>query len=454
MSPFLSQNRPLRLTTLCVLYCAQGIPDGFVRTALKNYLYDRGVSVDDVGNVVAMVSLPWMMKWAWGPFIDRYGYAPMGRRRPWILLAQSLMAVTLIGMLLIPDVSTNLRLLAAMVLLVNICASLQDVSVDALAVDMLPPQERGAANGFMYASSYGGTLVGGGLLGTVLVSAGLTAAIGAQVGMLAAIIMFPLFLRERPGDLLAPRRGSAARWSPTASATRPDSLGQVFRMLFRAYSLRSTLMAAVLAALSLVAVNAHFVYWPKHAQDQLGWSTEAWVGLEGGWGAILGLAGSVAGGLLATAIGAKRAVITALMSMSACWFSYAWLSDYWNNETAISALFMAESAIAGALQVTMFALFMGICWAPVAATQFTSYTAMMNFANMLGANQADVIQESFGIVDSHVALGCLQLALVAAALAIDPDQTRRKLGAGERPTSPPDAPEMDAGLVFPPEPPR
>jgi hypothetical protein len=221
--------------------------------------------------------------------------------------------------------------------------------------------------------------------------------------------------------------------------------------LFRAYSLRSTVLGAVLASLSLVAVNAHFVYWPKYVQDSLGWSADAWVTLEGGWGSGLGLAGSVAGGLLATAIGAKRAVLLSLAAMSACWFSYALLENYWSNAAVISGLFMAESAIAGALQVTMFALFMGICWLPVAATQFTSYTAMMNFANMLGAKQAYAIESGFGIVNSHVALGVLQLALVVVALAINPDETRRKLGGGQPPA---DGPEIDAGLAFPPEPPR
>jgi MFS transporter, PAT family, beta-lactamase induction signal transducer AmpG len=108
----LDRHRPLRLATLCVLYAAQGTPDGFVRIALKNYLIDLGVSVDAIGTVVAMVSWPWAMKWVWGPVIDRYGYAPMGRRRPWILLAQGLMAVTLTAMLLIPNLAVNIRLLA------------------------------------------------------------------------------------------------------------------------------------------------------------------------------------------------------------------------------------------------------------------------------------------------------------------------------------------------------
>ena len=46
-------------------------------------------------------------------------------------------------------------------LLANVCVAMQEVAVDALAVDLLTEQERGVANGLMYGSSYLGTALGG-----------------------------------------------------------------------------------------------------------------------------------------------------------------------------------------------------------------------------------------------------------------------------------------------------
>ena len=178
MNFYLNQNRSLRLTTLCVLYAAQGIPDGFVRIALKTYLIGRHVPTEAVGKVVAMVSWPWALKFLWGPFIDRFGYLPMGRRRPWILAAQTGMACTLASMLLIPGLTGSIPALALMVLLVNMFASLQDVSVDALAIDLLPAKERGVANGFMYGSNYAGSFIGGAILGQCILHYGFPTAIG------------------------------------------------------------------------------------------------------------------------------------------------------------------------------------------------------------------------------------------------------------------------------------
>ena len=59
MNLTLSDNRSLRLTTLCVLYVSQGMPDGFVRTGLKTYLIAHGATLAEVAHVIALVSWPW-----------------------------------------------------------------------------------------------------------------------------------------------------------------------------------------------------------------------------------------------------------------------------------------------------------------------------------------------------------------------------------------------------------
>ncbi|MCA9260136.1 MAG: MFS transporter [Planctomycetales bacterium] len=449
MPAYLSENRALRLLTLCVLYSAQGIPDGFVRTALKNYLYSRDVSVAATGTVIAMVSWPWMLKWIWGPVIDRHGYPPMGRRRPWILFAQLMMGVSLVGLWLTPDLASDLRMLAAMVLAVNVFASLQDVAVDALAIDLLPASERGAANGFMYASSFAGNFVGGKVLGDLLVNQGLSSAMSLQIALLAIIGAFPLLLRERRGDVLLPWFGGSRDQSKALAWTRPDSMGDVLRKLRRAYSIRSTLLGAVLATLTLLTVNAHFVYWPQYVQEQLGWKTTDWLTLEGGWGSACGLAGAVAMGLVSTACGAKRTVAASMIAVGCCWLAYTGLHQQWTSPRVIATLFVVEQGLAAAVQVSLFSLFMGICSPAVAATQFTSYMALMNLGNALGAKFAATITSQFGIVHSHTALALTQFALVGVALAIDPDQTRRELGEETEQES---LAATDGGLPFPPDP--
>ena len=319
-----------------------------------------------------------------------------------------------------------------MVLVVNMFASLQDVSVDALAVDLLPEKERGLANGFMYGASYGGNAIGGVLLGTIILQYGFSTAVGLQVAMLLAIAAFPLFFREKPGDLLLPNRAAAAEHASAHDLGRASSLAELFGLLLRAFSLRSSILAGVLAFLSLVAVNSHLVFWPTFLQQELGWTQQQWLALEGGWSVWFGLSGSVFGGLLASVIGAKRTVIASLMGFVLLWLAYVLGEASWTSRSFVFSMFLVESTLAGLLQVSMFALFMGICWPPVAATQFTAYMALMNLSNGFGALLAGPLVANFAIANSHYVLAGLQFALIGVVLAIDPHQVRRVSGRNAR----------------------
>lgn len=420
MKLFLSVNAPLRISTLCVLYAAQGIPDGFVRIALKTYLIGQQVSTEAVGTIIAMVSWPWALKWVWGPFIDRFGYRPMGRRRPWILAAQIGMAVTLTTMLFIPELTDNIRAIAAMVLLVNIFASLQDVSVDALAVDLLPAEERGIANGFMYGSSYAGSFIGGAVLGSSILWYGFPTAIATQVSILLLIAAVPFFFRERPGDMMLPGPGAKHHDSRHPEAEGPTSLSELFRDLIHAFMLRSSLLGALLAVLALVPINSHLIVWPVYLQRQLGWTSAEWLHLEGQLAVWLGLGGSLAGGGVASLIGAKRTVLLSLTLLGGCWISYFLLENSWTNSTVVTVLFLAESILAAFLQVSMFALFMGLCAPKVAATQFTAYMALLNVSNGIGAKLAGTFEQLLGVSTMHLALAGIQVLLLVIVVGITP----------------------------------
>ena len=214
----LSESPRIRLFTLCALYAAQGIPWGFVFVTLKAWLGAAGLSVDSVGEILVLGGLPWVFKPLWGPVIDAVGPTSLGRRRPWIVVAQLGMVLTLAAMMGIPDLETDLVVLGWMVFTHNVFNSLQDVSVDALAVDLLTETERGRANGLMYGSKYGGGMIGGAGMAALAGTVGLKGALLLQVGLLAAIMLLPLLLLERPGERRFP-------WEPRSGPAAPREVG-------------------------------------------------------------------------------------------------------------------------------------------------------------------------------------------------------------------------------------
>jgi PAT family beta-lactamase induction signal transducer AmpG len=197
----MADNRAQRISTLCALYLAQGIPWGFMDITLVNYLIDSGITIGDTAKVASFILLPWAFKLIWAPLIDTVTIRSMGRRRSWIIGAQLMMALTLMGILMIPDITKDLTLLGWMFFTHNIFASLQDVATDALAVDILPSDEQGQANGMMWASKLVGYGGGGYLFAELIRSTGGTiqVAVLMQMALLGAIMILPMRWLERAG---------------------------------------------------------------------------------------------------------------------------------------------------------------------------------------------------------------------------------------------------------------
>ena len=200
----LTENRLRRMVSLCVLYFAQGLPWGFVTVAFASYLSDNGFTPQEIGILFATVALPWTFKWIWGPVIDTLNLPQFGTRRLWILFAQFGMAISIGTLLLVPNLTDQIDLVIKLIFVHNIFASLQDVSTDALAVDVLRDDEVSKANGYMFASKRGGMIVGGAVLGGFVKTIGIKGMLSIQLPILLLIMVLPLFLHEKPGTRLFP----------------------------------------------------------------------------------------------------------------------------------------------------------------------------------------------------------------------------------------------------------
>ncbi len=200
----ITENRAKKVVTLCLLYFAQGLPSGFAGVTFAAYLVANGVSVAEIAILFATVSLPWTFKWIWGPIVDSVFIEKYGPRRQWILFAQTGMALTLGSLLLVPDLNGQIDLVARILFVHNIFSSLQDVATDALAVEVLEPDEVAKVNGLMFAAKRVGIIMGGAVLGILISKIGISGVITAQLVMLLLIITLPLTMVEKPGVQLFP----------------------------------------------------------------------------------------------------------------------------------------------------------------------------------------------------------------------------------------------------------
>ncbi len=417
----LTTDKWLRVTTLCILYFAQGFPWGFMLTALLSFLASKGLTLAESGQLTAMAYLPWTFKLFWGPIIDSFTYRVMGRRRPWILFAQFGMALTLIAMVWMGDLSSNIGLLGWMFFFHNCFASLQDVSCDALAVDILLPEEQGKVNGAMWGSKVIGTGMGAVVMGTLLVSSRLVFAIVAQTILMFIIISFPLFILERPGE----KRFTWSRVSSNAPIEEIRSIKNpinVIKDLVHAFSKRPCFFAGLFILISAINQGINSGVLPVYYSSTLNWQSDTYSQVSGGPGAILEFFGAILGGVLADRFGRRKVFFLG-------WGSFSVLSGifgllvlttdqlpYWFQVFYL----VVYPALVAVGTVSMFALAMALSWSKASATMFTSYMAISNMSVVIGGKLIEPLSEVMSIGQIYIVMMFVCLAPVVFLKSMDP----------------------------------
>ena len=92
----LAESSRMRYAAGSSMYFAQGIPQGLLGITIPAWLASQGVSASDIGSYLAVIVLPWAFKLVTGPFMDRFQFRPMGKRRPWVLAAQLGLSISLL----------------------------------------------------------------------------------------------------------------------------------------------------------------------------------------------------------------------------------------------------------------------------------------------------------------------------------------------------------------------
>ena len=421
----LVESYSARVFTLCALYVAQGIPWGFITVTFVTYLAAEGFAAKDLAMLLTLGTLPWSVKFCWGPVIDRFQYRPMGRRRPWILVAQTGMITLLTLMVFFIDVEKDVTTIAYMFLVYNIFTSLQDVSTDALAVDILKPQELEKVNGYMFTAKTLGGMIGGAGLGTIISYTGIRGALIVQIPILIAIMMVPLYMRERPGEKLFPwSEDQNLAFENTVSSNQNfiDIIGKVKT----AFSLKSTQLGILL---SLFVSLSHFLIplLPLLFLRELDWSQERFNATKGGLVLIITMFGYLAGGYLGKKFGGKSVIIYSTTIGALVTAFWGLTESWWGSEFYLVFIWSLAEFMMAIVSISIYSLMMRITWSEVGGTQFTGYMAMMNLSAIIGYQIAAPLSERFDYPTLFLIAAVFETLIIATALFIDPDETRREL---------------------------
>ncbi len=148
---------------LITLYFLQGFPSGLLVHAMPALLRSSGVALEWIG-FLKLLALPWVLRFIWAPFVDRFYIQKWGAHRSWIIAMQILVIASVLALML-ADMSrlsqSDLFIIMGIIFLINLFCATQDIATDALAVKMLPTHLRGLGNSVQVSAYKIGLLFGG-----------------------------------------------------------------------------------------------------------------------------------------------------------------------------------------------------------------------------------------------------------------------------------------------------
>ncbi|XP_036383511.1 major facilitator superfamily domain-containing protein 3 isoform X1 [Megalops cyprinoides] len=207
-----------KLLFLGLLYFVQGMPYGLQSSLLPIYLRSSGLSLTKI-SLTKVLYFPWVLKVLWAPLVDQ-----VGTKRKWLVATMSGLSLTCLACTVLSP-AAEFAPVATALLAMNVLASVQDIAVDSVAVQLLQQREE---------VGYGNTAqVVGYKLGSVAAGGGLLAVVdavgwGSLFLALSAVYCAVSLHTWRTAALSAPAKGhSTARTSHTA----PQNPWRVWRDL-------------------------------------------------------------------------------------------------------------------------------------------------------------------------------------------------------------------------------
>lgn len=397
------------------LYLVEGLPYAIVNTIALAVFKDMGVDNGTLGPLTTLISLPWLVKPLWSPFMDIFR-----SKRWWILLTQFTMTA-LLALIAFCLPFCTMTVLLALFVLVAFASATHDISADGYYMLALDRQRQSSFVGIRNTFYRGGLVLGQGLLvmlGGVLQkrSGDIPRAWGTVIlisaVLLALIALYHAFrLPKVPDD--ADRRES--RTSSQIWAEFAESFRSFFLKKGVWWAIAFMLLFRLPEALSLNLLYPFF----KDGADVggLGAGTEMYGLVYGTFGVVALLLGGILGGLYASRRGLRRAMWPMALSLALPCAVYLLMAVFRPSSVwTIGSLIVLDQFGYG-FGFTAYTLFMmQFVDGPLKTSHYAICTAFMWLSMKLPALVAGYLQQWLGYVGffTLVMVSCLGTFLAAA----------------------------------------
>jgi PAT family beta-lactamase induction signal transducer AmpG len=354
-----------------------GLPLLLTLSVLQAWMKDEGVDLTIIG-MMALVGLPYTLKFLWAPFLDRFTLTFLGRRRGWMLVAQIALTVS-IASLGQSDPVQNPWLLAFAAFLVTFFSASQDIVVDAYRREDLSDEELGLGSS-LYINGY--------RLGMLLASGGGLIMADYMDFSMVYLILAGCMLPGLMTTLLTPEPETPAGTPRTMREAVIDPLVEYFSRKGALWILAFILLYKVGDTMAS-AMTTPFYLDIGFSKSEIG----AVVKLFGFWATFAGL---LAGGIMMFRLGINRSLWVFGFLQAASTAGFALLANVGYSIPLLSSVIAFENLSSGMGTAAYAAFMASITNKKFTATQYALLTSLMGIPRVLASAPTGFLVKNVG----------------------------------------------------------
>ncbi len=386
-----------RMLVAFVMGYASGLPLLLTLSVLQAWMKDEGVDLAVIG-MMALVGLPYTLKFVWAPFMDRFTLFRMGRRRGWLLILQ----ICLMGAIVFLGFSDPAGCpwgIAVAAFAVTFFSASQDIVIDAYRREDLSDAELGLGASF-YINGY--------RIGMLLASGG-GLIMADHIGFRAVyLIMAACLLPAVLTTLMAKEPGVPEGTPKTLKEAVIEPLTEYFRRKEALWILAFILLYKIGDTMAS-AMTTPFYLDIGFTKTQIG----AVVKLFGFWATVFG---SLLGGLVMLRLGIVRSLWVFGIFQALSTAGFAVLARIGNSVAALSGVIAFENLSSGMGTAAYAAFMASITNKKFTATQYALLSSLMGVPRVLASAPTGFLAKHMGWV--HFFIACTLIAIPGMLLLL------------------------------------
>ena len=400
---------------------AAGLPLLLVLGTLSFRLREAGIDRSTIG-YLSWVGLAYAFKWVWAPLVDRmpipYFTRQLGRRRSWLLLAQFMVIIGLVGMA-ISDPRQTLGPVVWCALLVAVGSATQDIALDAFRIESAEPTQQ-AALAASYQTGYRLAMIwaGAGVLWVAAWVQGDNSAGYVQAAWQAAYLvmaasmavgLFTVLISKEPIQAELPPARNAKEWLQGA-------LVEPFADFLKRYRWQAVLILSLIAVYRISDVVMGIMANPFYVD--MGYTKAEVASVTKVYGVLMTLLGAFVGGVMALRWGVMRILMLGAILSALSNLLFAWLSGHGHDVHALILVVSADNLASGIASAAFIAYLSSLTNIQYSATQYALLSSMMLLLPKFIAGFSGDFVNAYGYANFFNATAILGMpVLILVALA-------------------------------------